>query len=88
MHTKLENPPSGFPEWPYTKIHLRENVIVNNIQLQIDQLHRETLRQIYVPPQLRSAEHRIEEVTDDQNGQPDNETEEGPRAGSSSSDSD
>ena len=85
---KAGKPPAGFPKWPYTKIHLRENVIVNNIQLQVDQLHRETLRQIYVPPQPRSVEHPIEEVTDDQNGQPDNRTEEEPRAGSSSSYSD
>jgi len=44
---KAGNPPAGFPKWPYMKIHLRENVIVNSIQLQIDQMHRKTLRQIY-----------------------------------------
>jgi len=81
-------PPAGFPEWPYAKIHLRENVIVNNIQLQIDQLHRKTLRQTYVPPRPCPEEHNIDEVMEDQNGPPGHRTDEEPRAGSSSSDSD
>jgi len=81
-------PPAGFPKWPYTKIHLRENVIVNNLQLQIDQLHRKTLRQIYVPPQPCSEEQPVDEVMVDQNGPPDSRTDEGPIAVSSSSDSD
>ena len=81
-------PPVGFPNWPYKHIHLRENVIVNNVQLQVDELHRKTLRQIYVPPQPSSVEQPIDEVMEDQNGRPDYRTDEGPRAGSSSSDSD
>ena len=81
-------PPAGFPKWPYTQIHLRENVIVNNVQLQIDQLHRETLRQIYVPPQPPAVEPNIDDVMEDQHGQPNNDIYEGPRRGSSSSESD
>ncbi len=87
MEWHAGKPPAGFPKWPYAQIHLRENVIVNNIQLQIDQLHRETLRQIYVPPQPAAVE-QMDEVMEDQYGQPDNATDEGPRAGSSSSESD
>ena len=84
---KAGNPPSGLPKWPYKQIHLRENVIVNNIQLQVYQLHRQTLRQIYVPPQPCRAEQQEDEVMEDQQGPPDHERE-GPCVGSSSSDSD
>ena len=77
------NAPAGFPGWPYTKTHLRENVIVNNVQYQVDQLYRQTLRQIYVPPNRDDAV-QVEEV--DQNGPSDVEVE--PYEGSSSSDSD
>jgi len=80
--------PAGFPKWPYTRIHLRENVIVNNVQLQVDQLHRKTLRQIYVPPQPCRDEQPIDEATEDQDGPPGSRADEGPTAGSSSSDSD
>jgi len=78
-------PPRGFPKWPYKQIHLRENVIVNNIQLRVDQLHRETLRRIYVPPQPREVQQ--DEEMEDQNGPPAQDREE-PCEGSSSSDSD
>ena len=84
---KARKPPAGFPKWPYKQIHLRENVIVNNVQLQVDQLHRQTLRQIYVPPQPSREEHQIEEAEADQNGPPGQHREE-PCEGSSSSDSD
>jgi len=81
------NPPTGFPKWPYEHIHLRENVIVNNIQLQIDQLHRQTLRQIYVPPQSSGENAHIDAEEEDRNGLLVPNTEE-PYQGSSSSDSD
>ena len=80
-------PPAGFPEWPYKQIHLRENVIVNNVQLQIDQLHRQTLRQISVPPHCDGGDDEIEEDGEDQNGHSQVNIEE-PYQGSSSSDSD
>jgi len=86
---KAGKPPVGFPKWPYKNIHLRENVIVNNVQLQIDQLHRQTLRQIYVPPQPSRVNANIDEEEEevDQNGPlvPNNQR---PYQGSSSSDSD
>jgi len=62
-------------------------VIVNNVQLQIDQLHRQTLRQIYVPPPIGGGIDEMEEDGDHQNGRPQANTEE-PYQGSSSSDSD
>jgi len=84
---KAGKPPAGFPKWPYKQIHLRENVIVNNLQLQVDQMHRQTLCQIYVPPQPNREVQQIEEVLEDQNGPPGQNIEE-PVEGSSSSDSD
>jgi len=57
------------------------------VQLQIDQLHRQTLRQIYVPPQTGGGIEEMEADGDDQNGCPQPNTEE-PYQGSSSSDSD
>ena len=77
----------GFPKWPYKHIHLRENVIVNNVQLQVDQLHRQTLRQIYVPPRPSGENAEIGMEEEDQNGLLVPNTEE-PYQGSSSSDSD
>ena len=62
-------------------------MIVNNIQLQIDQLHRQTLRQIYVPPHIDGGDDEMEEDGEDQNGRPKLNIEE-PYQGSSSSDSD
>ena len=84
---KAGKPPAGFPKWPYKQIHLRENVIVNNVQLQIDQLHRQTLRQMYVPPHIDGRHDEMEEDGEDQNGRHQLNIEE-PYQGSSSSDSD
>ena len=67
------------------KIKLRENVVVNNDRYQVDQLHRQTLRQIYVPPEQPDADG-MEADEDDQNDQPCQTVE--PYEGSSSSDSD
>lgn len=75
--------PAGLPGWPYTKIHLRESVIVNNVQYQVDQLYRQTLRQLYVPPKRDDAVE-MDEV--DQNGPASDKVE--PYEGSPSSDSD
>jgi len=78
-------PPAGFPKWPYKHRHLRENVVLNNIQLQINQLHRQTFREIYVPPQPSGANAHMEEDEEDQNCLLNPNTEE-PYQGSSSSD--
>ena len=77
--------PAGFPGWPYKMIHLRENGVVNNVQYQVDQLHRQKLRQIYGPPQQQDADG-MDEDGDDQMDQPCHTVE--PYEGSSSSDSD
>lgn len=61
--------PAGFPDWPYKQIHLRENVIVNNVQFQIDQLQWQTLRQTYVPPRPQDEDEDIDIQERDRNGQ-------------------
>jgi len=78
--------PAGFPDWPYKQIYLREDVIVNNVQFQTDQLHRQTMRQTYVPPRPIGVDEDIDTEEFDQYGQPPNIEE--PYQGSSSSDSD
>ena len=58
-------------------------MIVNNVQYQVDQLYRQTLRQMYVPPKRDDAVE-MDEV--DQHGPAIHIVE--PYEGSSSSDSD
>jgi len=60
-------------------------VVVNNVQYQVEQLHRQTLRQLYVPPQQLDADE-MDADEGDQMVQPCHT--EAPNEGSSSSDSD
>ena len=40
--------PAGFPDWPYKKMHLMENVLVNNTQHKINQMQRAYIHQLLV----------------------------------------
>jgi len=41
--------PVGFPGWPHKKVHLMENVIVNNILQKVDQIQRAYFHQYENP---------------------------------------
>ena len=32
--------PAGYKGWPYKRVHLRENIVVNNLQSQVDRMHK------------------------------------------------
>ena len=32
--------PAGYKGWPYTRIHLQENIAVNNVQTLVDRMHK------------------------------------------------
>ena len=61
-------PPRGFPGWPYKKVHLMDTVIRQNVQLQVDQLHRKYTNQHEHPPSLIGSD--IDTVEEDRNGPP------------------
>ena len=33
-------PPAGYKGWPYKKVHLQENIAVNNVQTHVDRMHK------------------------------------------------
>ena len=47
-HSKGEAP-SGFPNWPYKRVHLMDNVLVDNIQQKIDQMQKAYSHQYEYP---------------------------------------
>ena len=32
--------PAGYKGWPYTRVHLQENIAVNNVQTLVDRTHK------------------------------------------------
>lgn len=32
--------PAGYKGWPYKRVHLSENVLVNNVQTLVDRMHK------------------------------------------------
>jgi len=33
-------PPAGHKGWPYKRVHLCDNIVVNNVQTQVDRMHK------------------------------------------------
>ena len=73
-----EKPLTGYEGWPYKRIHHDDNIIINNIQMQIDRIHK-AYEQQYANPDTES---------EDSEGECDEIPEEDMYMGGSSSESD
>ena len=56
-------PPPGYDGWPYKRIHHNDNIIINNIQMQIDRIHK-AYEQQYANPGTESDNDSVWECED------------------------
>ena len=53
---KVGKAPAGYPGWPYKRVHLMENEILNNIQHKVNQTRREYAHQYENPTTIEGSD--------------------------------